>query len=203
MPTTEGQPISRQASEAVVSWSHSTQYNEDNPGGWLLFHTGNVMVRGSDAQRTTSHGDAPSGNVQGNGLDVRISFGGENPHWCDNIVVDFSALAPMFLSWEIVRVVLIGNRNGKAGAGIAHERAAAGAGMTPQREERVIGVQHGNAPEVSGGSPLSKLPPVVIDVILEFSQPTLVRPPVEGEALQQGGEGGVEGNINAAAWTVF
>lgn len=173
-PTTSGPPISRQNSEAVVSWSHSTRYDEDNPGGWLLFHIGNVMVRESDGQ--------------GDNLDVRISFGGENPYWCGNIVVDFSALAPVYLAWDIVRVVLIGNRKGRASTGVA-----------PPCGETIYGAQG----ESSGGSPLSALPPVVIDLILGFSQPTLVRPRLDGEALQQGGEGGVGGNGHTAPWTVF
>ncbi|CAM9131522.1 unnamed protein product [Laminaria digitata] len=130
------------------------------------------MVRGSNVQHATLAG-APS-NAEGNALDVRISFGGENPYWCDNIVVDFSAITPVLLSWDIIRVVLIGSRN----------------------------VQEENAGE-NGCSPLSYLPPGVIDMILEFSQPTLVRPPVDGGELQQGGEGEPGQKTDSAHWTVF
>lgn len=182
-------PISRQESEAVYSWSHSRRYDETNPGGWLLFHIGNVMVRGSNAQHTAP-ADAPS-NAEGNALDVKISFGGENPYWCGNIVVDFSAIAPVLLSWDIVRVLLIGSRKGHTDTGETHQREAA-----------VNSVQGTNAAG-SGCSPLSYLPPAVIDVILEFSQPTLVRPLCDGEHPPQGGEGGAEGGRDAAPWTVF
>lgn len=187
-PSPERPPISRQESEAVYSWSHSRRYNEANPGGWLLFHIGNVMVRGSNAQHTTSAG-AP-GNAQGNALDVRISFGGENPYWCDNIVVDFSAIAPVLLSWDIVRVVLIGNRKGHTGTGGAYQRDAA----LNDVDTNAAGI---------GCSPLASLPQAVIDTILEFSQPTLVRPVVEDEQPQQGGESGAERAGDATPWTVF
>lgn len=188
-PTPDGPPISRQESEAVFSWSHSRTYNANNAGGWLLFHIGNVMVRGSNVQHATLAG-APS-NAEGNALDVRISFGGENPYWCDNIVVDFSAIAPVLLSWDIIRVVLIGSRKGHAGTGVAHPRDSA-----------VNAVQEENAGE-SGCSPLSYLPPGVIDKILEFSQPTLVRPSVDGGELQQGGEVEPGQKTDSAHWTVF
>lgn len=188
-PTPEGPPVSRQESEAVYSWSHSKRYDETNPGGWLLFHIGNVMVRGSNAQHIAPAG-VPS-NAEGNAMDVRISFGGENAHWCSNIAVDFSAIAPVLLSWDIVRVVLIGSTKGHTGLGGAYPCNAA-----------VAGFQNTNAAGI-GCSPLSYLPPAVIDIILEFSQPTLVRPTVDDGQPQRDGEGGAEGAGDAISWTVF
>ncbi|CAN0462179.1 unnamed protein product, partial [Hapterophycus canaliculatus] len=36
--------LSRQESEAEASWTHWQKYDEDNPGGWLLCHVGNIVV---------------------------------------------------------------------------------------------------------------------------------------------------------------
>lgn len=42
-------------------------------------------------------------------------------------------------------------------------------------KKHVNSVQDNGAPEIDGGSPLSKLPPIVIHLILKFSQPTLLK----------------------------
>lgn len=163
-------PAVWQPSEAVASWSHSPDYHEDNEGGWLLCHVGNIMVRESGAVGTV-----------GDRREVSISFGGNNPHWCGNLDVDFAAIAPIRLSWGIKRVLMIGNIKGESS-------------------------------EADTGSLLSRLPPHVMILILDFSQPTLRRPPVEtdGERSHSGdadgdgtGGGENESSINDGSWKVF
>ncbi|CAB1108522.1 unnamed protein product [Ectocarpus sp. CCAP 1310/34] len=170
----------RQDGEASVSWIHRQEYHEDNPGGWLLLHIGNIMVReSSEAQQSAAatEGGASSatigtgGPAVGNrGRDVAISFGGENPNWMSNLEVDFAAIAPLRLSWDIERVLMIGNRKTDAilppaELGQAHEEGL----------DRAVEA----APDDGGigshlcCSPLALLPHAVMTLVLEFSQPTL------------------------------
>lgn len=131
-----GPPTMQQDCEGTVSWSHLQDNPEPDPEheGWVLLHIGNIFVRDS-------------------GMPVSLSFGGNNPHWCTNLQVDFGAIAPLRLSGDIVLLVLAGNRKGQ------------------------------------GYSPLSSVPGGVIDLILEFAQPTLVPPPDNGEGgVQEEGE---------------
>lgn len=214
-------PVVRQESEASASWSHRGAYNEDNPGGWLLVHVGNIMVReSSDTQRAaavaaaaaTAVGETRSGggdsgsaaelNVGRHGRHVAVSFGGENANWIHNLEVDFAAIAPLRLSWEIERVLMVGNRKG-------HGRSSGeGAELHQRREEQpndgVVEAPTISAAQEEGLSPLSCLPEGVMLLVLEFSQPTLVRP----EGVQPAGVGAVvedgrEGPPTAAYWKVF
>lgn len=175
-------PSLRQESEgATVSWSHWNRYDEANQGGWLLLHIGNILVRERGVQLADSDDDGDN-VIGGSGSDVAISFGGENPHWCSNIEVDFAAIAPLRLSWEIERVVMIGSKQGHIISGAVEE------------------IETGfNDTERSEFSPLSTLPQGVIGLIIEFSQPTLVRPQLPDQVLEEGSH-----NIgDAGMWNVF
>lgn len=173
-------PISRQDSEAVVSWSHRrlTDLTEDvDPGEWMLLHIGNVVVR----DRT--HGVETTADEMG-GLDVALSFGGNNPTWCGNLDVDLAAIVPMQLSWDIARVIWIGHIKGLGGGKISHH----GEG----------GKEDAGPPQV-GISPLSQIPEGLIRLILDYSQPTLIRN-VNSDELN----GHLNGNNDGSGgWRVF
>lgn len=222
----------RQECEASTSWSHRGAYNEDNTGGWLLVHIGNIMVRGdSDTQRAAAAaaaaavgeacscssnssrgGGGGSGDGGGSaaapitgrhGRDVVISFGGENPRWVHNLEVDFAAIAPFRLAWDIERVLMIGNRKG-------HGRSNDNHPQPEERQEEQLKGGVAEAPRLSvaqeeGLSPLSRLPEGVMWLVLEFSQPTLVRPEEVGEEAPHGvvAEDGHEDPPSTAHWKVF
>lgn len=212
-------PVMRQECEAGVSWSHRGSYTEDNPGGWLLVHVGNIMVReASETQLTAAAaatatagggggggGSAAAPNVGRHGRHVAVSFGGDNPHWMRNLEVDFAAIAPLRLSWDIERVLMIGNRKG-------HSRNKDDLPEPQQRQEQQLNDRGTGAPPLSvareeGLSPLSCLPDGVMSLVLEFSQPTLVRTEQVGGVAPDGvgdvAEDGHGGPLTAAHWKVF
>eukprot|EP00752_Nemacystus_decipiens_P012644 g11199.t1 len=177
-------PSLRQDCEASASWIHRREYHEDNPGGWLLLHVGNIMVRASpeEQQRDAATEGGASGTPTGNGGlavgkegSVKMSFGGENPGWVHNLEVDFAAIAPLRLSWDIERVLMIGNR-------IGHIRRSPSLAEPAEEENEELGGGVEAAPEDGGieshdqRCPLSRLPHAVMLTVLEFAQPTLVRP---------------------------
>ncbi|CAM9172397.1 unnamed protein product [Scytosiphon promiscuus] len=197
--------LSRQESETEASWTHWRSYDEENPGGWLLCHVGNIVVGdpSGDTQRRRGGGGGGGGGADEEGggreddektLEVLVSFGGENA-WCKNLVVDFAALAPIRMSWDVERVLMIGHRKGHSRISVASgagsrqhdEEGRLNENSDPARPPGATAAATGSAAQGNGGaSPLSRLPRGVLLLVLEFSQPTLVRPRVANE---QPGEG--------------
>lgn len=200
----------RQPSAGVVSWSHCREMPpchrklDYSPGQWYLLHIGNVLVR--------------------SGQEVAVSFGGAND-WCNNLDVDFAAISPIRLSWDIERVVWIGHTKGgeitavsfvaqgdrarvhsgggrvgfdaladmpcviDGGRGGAADESmpdvdkdGGGIGLAAHEDVAYLdnvggGIDSCNCGRTLGDvSPLSCLSRRVIELILEFSQPTLVGP---------------------------
>lgn len=205
----------RQPSAGDVSWSHCRDMPpchrklDYSPGQWYLLHIGNVLVR--------------------SGQQVAVSFGGAND-WCNNLDVDFAAIAPIRLSWDIESVVWIGHAKGgkitasfaaqgdrahvcsgggrisfdvQAGmpycvidggrGGAADEdmpdvdKGCGGIGFAANEDVAYLDNVGGGINGYSGGctsgdvSPLSCLYSRVTELILEFSQPTLVGPKQHGD----------------------
>lgn len=71
-------------------------------------HNENVVEREQTygVQQTVTGGGTPGA---GDGLDVGLSFGGNNPHWSGNLDVDFTAIAALYFSSSIARVIWIGH----------------------------------------------------------------------------------------------
>lgn len=212
-------PALRQECEASASWTHCKVYGEDNPGGWLLLHIGTIMVReSSEAQKraaaaegraanTTGGGPGASGAAAEAGAGVRgrhvsVSFGGENQWWAKNLEVDFAAIVPLRLSWDIERVLMIGNRKGDViGRGL--ESAEPEQADDEKLGQGVVEPAPGAvACSRDGCSPLSRLPGGVMLLVLEFSQPTLVRPQEDGIGRASGTAEGVQEDTGRH-WNVF
>lgn len=71
-------------------------------------HIGNVVVR--DRTHDAQPGGAHKGTAEkADGLDVTLSFGGYNTCGCHDLNVDFAAIVPLQLSWEITRLLWIGS----------------------------------------------------------------------------------------------
>lgn len=184
--------VDRQECEAVASWRYEPRYRgtqdvEETPYGWFLLHVGNILVRHPrpDVIGSVSDTEGAESNIEETKHDVQISFGGNNPNGCNNFDVDFAALAPLRLSWDIERVVAIGHRKGHSDQAAVGEEVA-------QDVDRIF-------------SPLSLVPPLVIALILEFSQPTVARPmSLEVSEHGEGSDGdGVGSDHNNEHWTVF
>lgn len=150
--------VSRQDSDAVVSWSHRKLAHKVDQRTWVLLHIGNVVVRDRihGLQSAVAATDAAG---EGDGLDVSLSFGGNNPNGCGNLDVDFAAIAPLQLSWDIARVIWIGHIKGLDG-----DKTSKGEGDNEEAEPPEIGI-----------CPLSRVPESVVRLLLEYSQPTLTR----------------------------
>ncbi|CAM9761816.1 unnamed protein product [Choristocarpus tenellus] len=97
-----------QTDEATVRWSHDTNDTYLNQiaasGGWTLLHLGYVFVRDRGAVVRQLGEDADDQKVL-------LSFGGDN-NWCKGLDVDYAAIAPLRLAWEVERVLWIGQRKG-------------------------------------------------------------------------------------------
>lgn len=204
-------PALRQECEAAASWVHRQEYHEDNPGGWLLVHVGNIMVReASEEQKLTAAAEAgASGSTSSTGeptvgtrgRHVAMSFGGDNPRWARNLEVDFAAIAPLRLSWEIERVLMIGNRTGHIIHGTP-DRAEPSEQEDEEEPDRAADAAPDGGVDAHDGriSPLSCLPGAVMLLVLEFSQPTMVRPQ-DGLDLGSGIAGGAQ--EEGGHWKVF
>lgn len=156
---------------------------------WQLLHIGNIFVRGSSPSREET--GLENAEVASD-LDVCISFGGENPNWCNNLDVDFAAIAPLRLSWHIEREVMIGHLKGDA---LARGEGQVLETVVEDGDQGVLAAQ-------SGVSPLSRLPRSVVELVLEFSQPTLV-PPHEHEEENEHVLGDDDDGDNNSSWVVF
>lgn len=145
-------------------------------------HVGNVMVReSSEAQKRAAAAEGGAGGtgtggqaVSGAGTcgrHVAISFGGDNPGWVDNLDVDFAAIAPFRLSWDIERVLMTGNRKGHISQSPGRTE------LEQENKDKPDGVVEAAPSGVACDeySPLSRLPCGVMLLVLEFSQPVLVR----------------------------
>lgn len=148
-------PVARQDSDAVVSWSHRKLAHNVDQRTWVLLHIGNVVVR-DQIYGLQSAVAARDDAGKGGGLDVALSFGGRNPNGCRNLDVDFAAIAPLQLSWDIARVIYTGHTKGLNGDTISK-----GESDNDEAEFRIC--------------PLSRMPENVIRLLLEYSQPTLTR----------------------------
>ena len=180
---TNGRPASGsctlQESDAIVSWSHRKLDTSVDPGAWMLVHVGNVVVR---RRAHATDGGTGAGD---DGLDVALSFGGNNSGWCSNLDVDFAAIAPLRLCWDITRVVWIGQMKGQSSVGGVTQGATNG-------DEEAVHPQ-------GGISPLYGVPEGLIRLILEFSQPTLTQE-FDGNSNEPEGD---EGNDESGTWRVF
>lgn len=133
-----------------------------------------------------------------------MSFGGDNPRWARNLEVDFAAIAPLRLSWDVERVLMIGNRTGHI-----RRRSPAKGDDEPFEQEgdkegadrAVKAAPGGGVDSCDGRSPLSRLPDAVMLLVLEFSQPTLVRPQGGLDLANGAAEGG--GHEDGGHWKVF
>lgn len=172
-------PVARQDSDAVVSWSHRKLAHNVDQRTWVLLHIGNVVVRDRIHDLQSAVAERDTSGKEG-GLDVALSFGGNNPNGCGNLDVDFAAIAPLQLSWGIARVIWIGHIKGLDG-----DKISKGEGGKEEEEPPEVGI-----------CPLSRVPESVIKLILEYSQPTLTRNVGMGEL--DGLDGSQEG-----AWRVF
>ena len=180
---TNGSPTSGsftlQESDAIASWSHRRLYTSVDPGAWMLLHVGNVVVR------RRAHALDGGTEADDDGLEVVLSFGGDNPYWCSNLDVDFAAIAPLRLCWDITRVIWIGQMKGKSSVD----------GVTQ-------GANNGDEEDVhpqGGISPLYQVSKRLIRLILEFSQPTLTQA-FDGNSSEPEGD---EGKDDSGTWRVF
>lgn len=164
--------------------------NYVDPEAWVLLHIGNVVVR--DRTHDAQPGGAQRGmGDKADGLDVTLSFGGYNTYGCRDLDVDFAAIAPLQLSWEITRLIWIGHIKG-------HD-----IGSTSQGE----GDEGEAGPQVVV-SPLSRIPELFIRLILCYSQPTLAKRIVSDEfrGRDEGDEVKEEriyGNYQRGVWRVI
>ncbi|CAM9683725.1 unnamed protein product [Discosporangium mesarthrocarpum] len=101
-----------QPSDVAASWSHDAGPRELIPlvddRGWYLVHLGNIVV----PARSDRGGVGSSQNVcdANDPIPVPMFMGGENPYGVHGLYIDYAALAPIRLSWKIVRVLLIGQK---------------------------------------------------------------------------------------------
>lgn len=183
----EGIVGARQISDKTVSWSHLQRSEELRQGGqgdrWFLLHVGNVFVRGEC-------------NAE---LDVTLSFGGGNPSWCHDLDVDFAAIAPLRLSWDIERVIMIGHKKGNANNGnntVESNWSAqpeggfvgSSADVSPLASPQVQ-PNDGGDPAVSPAQcPFFSVPQGIMEAILAFAQPRLVSPENTAGDDHEGGE---------------
>lgn len=207
-------PVSTQFSSDVVSWTHwcglppANIKTEFRFGEWHLVHIGNIYVRKDESD----DGWGGWGGCGGQNFDTQnvfMGFGGENPFGLQNLEVDFAAIAPIRLSREIERLLWVGREQQQHGINADEEFHQVSA-----QDDNIDGVGVGVAVGSGGGGGgggdtppgvclLAHIPAVAVELILEFSQPTLVEPEYQAGPVQRDSTARNAGGNNPGRWRVL